>query len=125
MATASQWPMLRQRSRWWRLSSILGEPLPEGAGEDGIDFTPLLRGENGVTREMMPHLGRPTTLRYEYNKYIDGQGGAGFLKTSRGDPGDAPVQPYDLSSDPGERQSIDLQKPEIVKQLKRILENSK
>lgn len=105
------------------LSSILGKPLPEGVGRDSIDFLPLLRGEPGATRQIMPHLGRPTSLRYKNYKYLDGQGGAGLLKVSRGNPGDSPVQLYDLSIDPGERRNIADQLPEIVQQLKQELKN--
>lgn len=106
------------------LSSILGKPLPPGVGTDSVDFSPHLRGEEVVAREMMPHLGQPTTLRYRNYKYIDGKGGAGFLKASRGDPGDSPVQLYDLSIDPGERRNIAEQRPEIVEQLKQKLDEA-
>ena len=58
----------------------------------------------------------------DVRSHVDGKGGAGFLKVSRGDPGDGSVQLYDLSVDPGERKNVADEHPEVVKRLKRKLD---
>jgi len=69
-------------------------------------------------------------------KYLDHRGSGGNNYAREGEWGmrqfalpendpDAPGQLYDLETDPGETLNLYSKRPEIVKRLKRILEDSK
>ncbi len=114
--------------------------LPANAGEDSVNLLPLLRGNQG-DKPIRPYLLHQTwtnklAVRRGKWKYLDhrGSGGNNYRKGGQWgmkayalpetDP-DAPGQLYDLDNDPGETTNLYSQKPQIVAELKALLEQSK
>jgi arylsulfatase A-like enzyme len=120
------------------IAAITGAELPHGAAEDSFDVLPTLQGT--AIAAVRPYLltqafTRATALSIRRGnwKYIDhpGSGGNNYEKgimkpfaLAEVAP-EAPCQLYDLAVDPGETTNLALQKPEIVQELKRLLETSK
>lgn len=98
------------------LAEVLGEKLPENAGEDSVSLLPLLKGDTQPVREFaISHAssGLPA-LRKGAWKIIFGQKGGGFA----GAPGVAKTgQLYDLATDLGETKNLWSEKPELVAEL--------
>ncbi len=119
-------------------AAIIGEKLPEKAAEDSYDLLPILTGKD----EGKPV--RPFTLHQTWTfdlairrgdwKYLDhqGSGGNNYGKQSSLTPfilpeaePDAPGQLYNLAEDPGETRNLYRTHPEVVAELKALLEKSK
>lgn len=120
------------------LASITGFALPRDAAEDSFDLLPVLEGKS--TAPIRPYLltqafagAKTLSIRRGDWKYLDhrGSGGnrydAGELKRfalPETDP-EAPGQLYDLANDPGETTNRFSENPEIAKELRDLLEQSR
>ncbi|RYD23183.1 MAG: arylsulfatase [Verrucomicrobiaceae bacterium] len=109
-------------------ADITGAKLPDTAGEDSISLLPVLRGESGQpARDSIVH--HSNTGRFAIRQ---GQWKLNFCPGSGGwanpnDPaavrqGLPAVQLYDLSTDPGEKENLQAEHPEIVTRLTALLE---
>lgn len=120
------------------VAAISGASLPHDSAEDSFNLLPALEGE--ANAPIRPYLltqafsgARTLAIRRGHWKYIDhpGSGGNNYDKgemkpyaVPETDP-EAPAQLYDLSTDPGETTNLFSKRPEIVKELKALLEHSK
>ncbi|MBL8897159.1 MAG: sulfatase-like hydrolase/transferase [Planctomycetes bacterium] len=120
------------------LASITGAVLPNDAAEDSFDFLPVLEGQADAA--IRPYLltqafggARTLSIRRGPWKYID-HPGSGGNNYERGElrafalpeaAPEAPGQLYDLASDPGETKNLYQERPELVRELKALLEESK
>jgi arylsulfatase A-like enzyme len=118
-------------------AAIIGYALPEDAAEDSFNLLPAFLGEDGgqAIRPYTLH----QTIRLELAirrgpwKYLDhrGSGGNDYSRPRLRDvalPDTAPQAPgqlYNLQEDPGETANLYFQHPEIVRELKTLLEQSK
>jgi len=105
-------------------AGVVGTKLPEGAGPDSVDFSPVLLGQQPEDKPVRDALvmrsGRGLmTIRMGDWKLIDGLGSGGFSKPRRVKPGrgDPPGQLYNLADDLGETKNLYLQKPQVVQRL--------
>ncbi|MFZ9746523.1 MAG: sulfatase family protein [Opitutaceae bacterium] len=121
------------------LAAISGAVLPTDAAEDSFNLLPVLRGE--ADAPIRPYLltqafagARTLSLRRGPWKYLDHRGSGGnryenhpglkpFLLAETAP--DAPGQLYNLDADPGETRNLHAERPEIVRELKALLEESK
>ncbi|MEN9576569.1 MAG: Arylsulfatase [Verrucomicrobiota bacterium] len=121
------------------VAAITGAELPRNAAEDSFNLLPALTGK--ATAPIRPYLltqafsgGRTLAIRRGAWKFLDHTGSGGnryennpglkpFLLPDSA-PG-APGQLYDLASDPGETTNLYFKRPELVAELKALLEKSK
>lgn len=109
-------------------ADLVGEDLAEDAAEDSFSFLPALLGEDpsASSREYLIHhsLDGMFSVRKGNWKLIEGLGSGGFTQPKRMDPepDDPPGQLYDLDTDPQESTNMWLERPEIVRELREILE---
>jgi len=120
------------------VAAITGTELPPDAAEDSFNMLTALEGT--ATAPIRPYLltqafagQRTLSIRRGQWKYIAHRGSGG----NNYDKGelkpfalpeadlDAPGQLYDLANDPGETTNLYSQKPQIVKELQALLEQSK
>lgn len=102
-------------------ADLLGEKLPDDAGEDSVSFLPTLLGKaDAPTREAIVHhsIDGAFAIRQGKWKLALCRGSGGWTKGG----GDAPVQLYDLSTDVGERENLAEAQPEVVARLTALLE---
>ncbi len=117
-------------------AALVGYDLPADAAEDSFNLLPVLMGEDaGPIRPYTLHQTMRLALAIRRGpwKYLDHQGSGG----NRYDRGlmqpyalpnsapDAPGQLYNLEADPGETTNLYFEHPEIVQELKALLEQSK
>jgi len=119
-------------------AAITGAEIPRDAAEDSFSLLPVLDGT--ATAPIRPYLltqafagARTLSIRRGPWKYLDhpGSGGNNYA-TGEMKPfalpdtaPDAKAQLYDLSADPGEKNNLILQHPEIAKELNSLLDQSK
>ncbi|MCX6226953.1 MAG: sulfatase-like hydrolase/transferase [Bacteroidia bacterium] len=118
-------------------AAISGTTLPDSAAEDSFDILPLLLGKEsgGTVRPYTLHqtISLALAIRKGPWKYLDHRGSGGnnynnpelkpfALPDSAPD---APGQLYNLETDPGETVNLYFKHPEIVRELKTLLETSK
>lgn len=116
-------------------AAIVGVPLPDEAAEDSISFLPQMRGEsNPAARDYTLHqtISLALAIRRGKWKYLDHRGSGGnrydgpklqpyaLPETAP----DAPGQLYDLDADPGETSNLYFEYPDVVRDLKGLLEES-
>jgi arylsulfatase A len=120
------------------IAAIIGTDLPDNAAEDSFNMLPALLGE--ATAPIRPYLltqafrgGSTLSIRRGPWKFLDHPGSGG----NRYDQGelkplalpdtapDAPGQLYNLDTDPGETKNLYASQPELVKELKAVLEQSR
>ena len=118
-------------------AGIVGADLPNDAAEDSFDLQPILLGtdEGKAVRPYTLHqtISLALAIRRGDWKYLDHKGSGGnrydrerlkpFVLPDTAP--DAPGQLYNLADDPGETRNLYLEKPETVKELKALLEESK
>ena len=121
------------------IAAIVDAKLPDNAAEDSFNLLPALRGE--ATAPIRPYLliqafagARTLSIRRGPWKYLDhpGSGGNRYENNPRLKPfmlpdtaPDAPGHLYNLDTDPGETRNLYAERPELVKELKALLEHSK
>jgi arylsulfatase A-like enzyme len=121
------------------VAAIVGADLPEDAAEDSFDLLPALLGQDSAP--IRPYLlqqafggARPLSIRRGHWKYLDHPGSGGNRYENNPElkpfmlpdtaPG-APGQLYDLDADPGETKNLYFERPEIAKELKTLLDQSR
>jgi arylsulfatase A len=107
------------------LADVTHQQLPLGAGPDSYDFWPLMSQNKPVVRPSIIHHsdGGMFAIRKGKWKFIDGIGSGGW---SAKDPQDnAPGQLYDMEHDERETTNLYNKYPDIVKELKDLLELQK
>jgi arylsulfatase A-like enzyme len=117
-------------------AAVVDVRLPNDAAEDSFNILPVLLGRTTVeVREftLQQTISLALSIRRGKWKYLDhkGSGGNDYLKGDLATlnlpetaPG-APGQLYDLGVDPGETTNLYFKHPEIVKELKGLLDESK
>lgn len=112
-------------------AAIVGEKLPEGAGEDSYNILPALLGEKLDTpiREATVHhsFDGMFAIRQGKWKLILGRGSGGFSKPRRikPKPGEPLGQLYNLDEDIAETNNLLAERPEVVERLTKLLEKYK
>ena len=121
------------------VAAIIGADLPKDAAEDSFSLLPALRGQDSAPIRpyvLQKAFGGPRTLSIRRGqwKYLDHAGSGGNRYENNPElkpfilpdtaPG-APGQLYDLEADPGETRNLYFERPEIVKELKALLDQSK
>lgn len=113
------------------LGTLLGEKLPPDAGEDSYNILPALEGKKSdqPIREAVVHhaLNGTFCVRQGKWKLILGLGSGGFTKPGRVKPqaGGPKGQLYDLQADPGEKNNLWQERPDVVERLTALLETYK
>jgi arylsulfatase A-like enzyme len=121
------------------VATILGAELPDNAAEDSFNLLPAWRSADKAP--IRPYLlqqafdgARTLSIRRGPWKFLDHTGSGGnrydndsglkpFILTDTAP--DAPGQLYNLKTDPGEKVNLYFKHPEIVRELKALLESSK
>jgi arylsulfatase A-like enzyme len=119
-------------------ADMAGVELPRDAAEDSFSLLPVLEGQ--ATAPIRPYLltqafggARSLSIRRGNWKYIDHRGSGGNNYEQRelqtfalpeAAP-DAPGQLYDLAADPGEATNLYFARPELVSELRSLLEQSR
>ena len=118
-------------------AALVGAELPDDAAQDSFDFLPVLLGKEapGPVRPYTLHQTTSLALAIRRGpwKYLDHQGSGGndykrpeFKPLARPlSAPEAPGQLYNLEKDPGETTNLYFEHPEIVRELKTLLEESR
>jgi arylsulfatase A-like enzyme len=102
--------------------------LPNDAGEDSVSFLPLLRGKvDQPTREALIHhsIDGAFAIRQGKWKLIEAKGSGGWSlpAAKAANQKDLPdIQLYDMQADIREQKNVQAEHPEVVKQLKALLQ---
>ncbi len=111
------------------LAAITDFELPDDAAPDSVDFSRVLLGAQSEDQPVRSALALQSgsglmTIRRGDWKLIDGLGSGGFTQPSRiqPGPGDPAGQLYNLSDDRGELTNLYARRPEIVAELRRLLQ---
>lgn len=118
-------------------AALVGADLPADAAEDSFNILPVLLGEaEESVRPFTLHqtMSLALAIRKGDWKYLDHQGSGGnnyqrneklaaFILPEKAP--DAPGQLYNLAEDPGETTNLYEKHPEVVKELKALLEECK
>ena len=107
-------------------AAIVGEELPEDAGEDSCNILPAILGtDDGPLREAVVHhsLHGMFAVRKGDWKFVDGLGSGGFTRPAhvKPKPGGSQGQLYNLSEDRAEKTNLYGTHPEKVAELKELL----
>lgn len=120
------------------LAAITGVDLPRDAAEDSFNLLPVLEGK--ATAPIRPYLltqafagAKTLSIRRGDWKYLDHRGSGGNRYDSNGlkpfalpeAAPEAPGQLYDLANDPGETRNLYSSEPEVVNELRALLERSR
>ena len=109
-------------------AAIVGEPLPQNAGEDSYNILPALLGEElgGPIREaVVHHSGNGVfAVRQGQWKLITSLGSGGWTKprSPKPEPGGPKGQLYDMRNDLAEEHNLWLERPDLVERLSKLLE---
>lgn len=113
-------------------AAIVGEELPDDAGEDSYNLLPALLGEQGDTplREATVHHSVSGHFAIRQGKWklelCRGSGGWSAPREKEAEKLNLPaVQLYDLEADIGEQHNVYDQYPEVVDRLRALLEQYK
>jgi len=109
-------------------AAVVGQRLPDNAGEDSYNILPVLLGEkrNGPIRPATVHhsLSGKFAIRVGNWKLITSRGSGGFSapRNIKPKPGEPKGQLYNLSNDLAETQNLYQKHPEIVGRLSALLQ---
>ncbi len=118
-------------------AAITGAVLPVDSAQDSFNFLPVLLGKAAGVPVRPYTLHQTITLALAIRKgpwkYLDHRGSGGnsyekgeMKRFALADTApDAPGQLYNLETDPGEKENLYFKHPEVVKELKALLERSK
>ena len=110
------------------VADLLDHKMTFGEAQDSYSFLPVIKGEDyeSPIREATVHhsLNGDFSIRKGDWKYIDAKGHGGFAQIKEEVPQDS-VQLYNVATDPAETTNVYLDHPEIVKELKSLLEKYK
>ncbi|MCI0461369.1 MAG: arylsulfatase [Gemmataceae bacterium] len=108
-------------------ASIVGEKLPEKAGEDSYNLLPVLLGthKGGAIRDATIHHSGSGMFAIRQGDwvFIDGLGSGGFSlpRTEKAKPGGPTGQLYNLARDPRQQDNVFAKHPEIVARMREAL----
>jgi len=108
-------------------ADILGDPLPDDAGEDSVSNLPLWNGEplDNSLREATVHSSMDGSLSIRKGRWklemCPGSGGWSYPRPGPECEGLPPLQLYDLAADVGERLNVAGDQPAIVAELTDLL----
>jgi arylsulfatase A len=109
-------------------AAVIGAALPENVAEDSYDILPALLGrkQSGRIREAVVHHSSDGAFAIRQGEWklelCLGSRGFSDPRTLDPKPGEAAGQLYNLKDDPGEKNNLWLQKPEVVARLTALLE---
>lgn len=121
------------------VAAIIDKPCPDNAAEDSFNMLPALLGE--IKTPIRPYFiaqafagARDLSIRRGTWKYLNHTGSGG--NNYEGSPGlkrfsipdsapRAPAQLFDMKNDPGETKNLYFEQPEVVKELKALLDKAK
>jgi arylsulfatase A len=119
-------------------AALTGAKLPDPSAEDSFDLMPVLLGKVAAGKQVRPYTLHQTislalAIRRGPWKYLDHRGSGGNNYTNGklnhfalpDAAPDAPGQLYNLETDPGETENLYFKHPEIAKELKTLLDQSK
>ncbi|TKG92480.1 sulfatase [Puteibacter caeruleilacunae] len=111
-------------------ADIVGANLANNAGEDSYSFLPVLLGkkQDKTIREATIHhsIGGTFAIRKGDWKFIDAKGSGGWSLSEKKAGEDAlPGQLFNMKEDPKEQNNLYAEKPELVKELKALIEKYK
>lgn len=110
------------------VADLLGHKLADYEAQDSYSFLPVLKGETyeKPLREATIHhsLNGDFSIRKGNWKYIDAKGHGGFAQIKETVPEDS-VQLYNVASDPSETTNVYLDYPDMVNEMKFLLEKYK
>ncbi len=113
------------------VADLVDEPLPADAGEDSFSILPALLGRdigNPIREATVHHSANGLfSIRQGSFKLVDGRGSGGFTPPAHYDPrpGEPAGELFDLADDPAEQNNLYRRRPDIVRQLKTLLEQYK
>lgn len=136
------------------MSALTGEALKKGQGRDSVNILPALTGDPAEPIRdhlvLSPHSPKHLSIRKGKWMYIGAQGGGGFTARKRGEhafggpaaityagytnsdinngkmkKGAPPAQLYDLEADVRQTQNLYLTHPEVVKEMRDLLDSYK
>jgi arylsulfatase A-like enzyme len=106
-------------------ADILGEELPDNAGEDSVSVMPLFRGAGPSARGTLVHhsIDGKFAIRDGRWKLVlcPGSGGWTHNDAAAAKAGLPLVQLYDMQCDPGETRNLQAEQPDKVKELVALL----
>ncbi len=110
-------------------AEIIGEKVPDGAGEDSISFLPALRGEEATIRSSLISQSINGSFAIRDGNWklalCADSGGWSDPRPGRVDTSEMPsVQLFDLSADPGEKNNLALEEPERVAAMTKALKKA-
>jgi len=106
-------------------AALMHQQLPEGAGPDSFNYWPRIKGAGGRIRTDMIHhsINGMFAIRKGRWKFIDGKGSGGWSPANPDD--GAPGQLYNIEKDIRETTNLYSQYPDVVKELRALLEQRK
>ena len=109
-------------------ADITGATVPAAMAEDSVSFLPVLRGDKSEVRQgiVSQSINGSFAIRDGQWKLLLSAGSAGWSSPKPGpeEAGLPPVQLYDLSKDPGERNNLQAELPARVAAMKAELEKT-
>lgn len=110
------------------IADLLDHEMTFGEAQDSYSFLPVIKDEDykSPIREATIHhsLNGDFSIRKSDWKYIDAKGHGGFAQIKEEVPEDS-IQLYNVASDPAETTNVYMDHPEVVKELKALLEKYK
>lgn len=119
-------------------AALSGAKLPDSSAEDSFNLLPILLGKVDTGKPVRPYTIHQTislalAIRRGPWKYLDHRGSGGNNYTNGelnrfavpDTAPDAPGQLYNLETDPGETENLYFKNPEIARELKTLLDQSK
>ena len=108
------------------MAELVGQEMQSGAGVDSQNQLKAFLGTDRKGRDYVIEASGSLSVSDGAWKYITPNKGAAFMKLTRTETGNAPVdQLYNLKKDRGEKENLAEKYPEKVKAMKAILEREK